>query len=151
MLEMEETNILVLIRALICSQCVCLPTGQGNFVAKKITVEGVGHDEKSALRHALSHAVEQGVAEYLKEKGVAKNRDALKKGILSKTDGYVKNHFVISTKKEFGLVKLKVMAEVEMGDAEEEVSIPDWISEEVSEDSRYFNSYLLDNPYPQWE
>ena len=38
--------------------------------AKKITVEGMGHDEKSALRNALRNAVEQGTAEYLKEKGL---------------------------------------------------------------------------------
>ncbi|MFC1585708.1 hypothetical protein ACFL5V_09195 [Fibrobacterota bacterium] len=109
----------VLRRSMYMFLLVLMATGSG--FAEKITVEGVGYDEKSALRNALRNAVEQGVAAHLKEKGVAENRDKVNKKILNQTKGYVKNHFVVSTEKEFGLVKLKVAAEVEMGKLEDDL------------------------------
>jgi tetratricopeptide (TPR) repeat protein len=98
---------------------VLLMTGIG--FSKKITVEGVGYDEKSALQNALRHAVETGVAKHLKEKKLKENKDKVKNKILNQTQGYVSNHFIIETKKEFGLVKIKVAAEIKMGKLEEDL------------------------------
>ena len=36
-----------------------------------------------------------------------------------------------------------VLAEVELNSAEEYVDLPDWVTKEVSEDARYFNSNLV--------
>ncbi len=44
-----------------------------------------------------------------------------------------------------------VLAEVELEDEFQEVSIPDWIGEEVSEDPRYFNVNLVKNPFTSWQ
>ncbi len=44
-----------------------------------------------------------------------------------------------------------VMAEIELSYAGENVAIPSWISKEVTDDSRYYNSYLASNPYISWE
>lgn len=43
-----------------------------------------------------------------------------------------------------------VMAEVELEAADQLVSLPEWIAQEVSEDPRYFNSYLASHPYSTW-
>lgn len=43
-----------------------------------------------------------------------------------------------------------VVAEVELAEIEQQVSLPDWVGKEVSEDSRYFNSSLIAHPYRSW-
>ncbi|MGB3532762.1 MAG: CYTH domain-containing protein [Microcoleaceae cyanobacterium] len=43
-----------------------------------------------------------------------------------------------------------ILAEVELIDENQAVDLPDWIAEEVSYDSRYYNSNLVKNPYCQW-
>ena len=43
-----------------------------------------------------------------------------------------------------------VVAEVEIGDENQKIELPEWIGEEVSGDPRYFNSNLIRNPYKKW-
>lgn len=43
-----------------------------------------------------------------------------------------------------------IMAEVELDDENQIVDLPDWIGEEVSSDSRYYNAWLSRNPYSKW-
>ena len=42
------------------------------------------------------------------------------------------------------------MAEIELGSVDELFEKPDWIGDEVSEDGRYYNIYLLKSPYSMW-
>lgn len=43
-----------------------------------------------------------------------------------------------------------VVAEVELNSEQQEFEKPDWLGEEVTYDSRYFNANLLQNPYSKW-
>lgn len=43
-----------------------------------------------------------------------------------------------------------ILAEVELQDEAQQVVLPDWIGTEVSGDRRYYNSYLVKNPFTQW-
>ena len=43
-----------------------------------------------------------------------------------------------------------VVAEVELDCEEEEVTLPNWIGEEVSHDSRYVNACLVTKPFKDW-
>ena len=43
-----------------------------------------------------------------------------------------------------------IVAEIELGDAEEAFERPDWLGEEVSADPRYYNSELARHPYSRW-
>ena len=43
-----------------------------------------------------------------------------------------------------------VLAEIELARVDEEFEHPPWIGAEVSEDPRYFNSYLAEHPYTRW-
>lgn len=43
-----------------------------------------------------------------------------------------------------------VVAEVELSHPDQEIALPDWIGEDVSQDHRYFNSYLNQHPYREW-
>ncbi len=43
-----------------------------------------------------------------------------------------------------------VLAEVELGSENEVFERPDWLGEEVSDDSRYYNANLARHPYRSW-
>lgn len=43
-----------------------------------------------------------------------------------------------------------VVAEVELDSADQEFQRPDWLGAEVTDDPRYFNSYLAKHPYGTW-
>ena len=42
------------------------------------------------------------------------------------------------------------MAEIELGSLDEHFEKPDWLGSEVSHDGRYYNNYLVKNPYCKW-
>lgn len=44
-----------------------------------------------------------------------------------------------------------IIAEVELPSIYEEIHLPNWIGEEVTEDPRYLNSYLAKHPFRSWE
>lgn len=43
-----------------------------------------------------------------------------------------------------------VMAEIELESEYQNFSFPEWILEEVTEDERYYNSYLSHHPFQEW-
>ena len=43
-----------------------------------------------------------------------------------------------------------VVAEIELDDANQRISLPDWVGKEVSEDPRYRNASLAKQPYSKW-
>ena len=52
--------------------------------------------------------------------------------------------------KFFGDNEGLVMMEIELEDENEQIDLPEWVDEEVTHDPRYYNSYLVDNPYKNW-
>lgn len=48
----------------------------------------------------------------------------------------------------------RILAEVELKSADQHVDIPEWVTQEVTGDARYFNSCMTEEsfvPYPEWE
>ncbi len=43
-----------------------------------------------------------------------------------------------------------VMAELELASEDEKFNKPNWLGEEVTQDKRYYNAYLSENPYKSW-
>jgi adenylate cyclase len=43
-----------------------------------------------------------------------------------------------------------LMAEIELKSETETFTLPDWVTNEVSDDNRYYNSYLSTNPFKSW-
>lgn len=43
-----------------------------------------------------------------------------------------------------------IMAEVELAACDEQVELPPWVGEEVTNDNRYYNASLSRNPYRTW-
>ncbi|MCD4721641.1 MAG: CYTH domain-containing protein [Desulfobacula sp.] len=50
----------------------------------------------------------------------------------------------------FGENKGLIVAEVELESEDQKFEMPEWIGEEVTGDSRYFNSNLIHHPYSKW-
>lgn len=49
-----------------------------------------------------------------------------------------------------GLNKGLILAEIELASEDEVFVLPNWVTEEVTHDVRYFNSQLIENPYLKW-
>jgi adenylate cyclase len=43
-----------------------------------------------------------------------------------------------------------VVAEIELASEDQQFQKPDWVGQEVSDDPKYFNSNLAQNPYSTW-
>jgi CYTH domain-containing protein len=43
-----------------------------------------------------------------------------------------------------------ILAEVELADEEQRISLPDWAGEDVSHDPRYYNANLARHPFSKW-
>jgi adenylate cyclase len=43
-----------------------------------------------------------------------------------------------------------IVAEVELESEDEKIELPNWIVKEVTDDCRYYNSNLLENPFSKW-
>lgn len=44
-----------------------------------------------------------------------------------------------------------IIAEVELASETEKVALPDWVSEEVTEQARFYNMQLIKHPYKHWK
>lgn len=44
-----------------------------------------------------------------------------------------------------------ILAELELQTEDERVTLPYWVTQEVTHDFRYYNSYLSENPYTNWK
>ncbi len=44
-----------------------------------------------------------------------------------------------------------VLAEIELSDEKQQFEKPDWVGAEVSNDNRYYNASLAENPFKRWK
>ena len=49
-----------------------------------------------------------------------------------------------------GANKGLIVAEIELSDENESFEKPVWLGEEVTNDNRYYNAYLSNNPFNNW-
>ncbi|WP_035669254.1 CYTH domain-containing protein [Flavobacterium sp. 83] len=72
-------------------------------------------------------------------------------GVIDKTRFEVKvgNH-VYEIDEFHGQNEGLIIAEIELGSENETFEKPSWLSDEVTYDKRYYNSYLSNNPYKNW-
>lgn len=74
-------------------------------------------------------------------------------GVIDKTRYLVKSpdgHHTFEVDEFYGDNEGLIMAEVELGSADEPFEKPDFIGVEVTGDRRYYNSQLRKNPYKNW-
>ena len=74
------------------------------------------------------------------------------KGVIDKTRFEVKKGNHIFEVDEFhGENEGLIIAEVELKSENEPFEKPNWLGKEVTNDSRYYNSYLSKNPFTNWQ
>lgn len=72
-------------------------------------------------------------------------------GTIDKTRFEVKmNHHVFEIDEFYGENEGLVIAEIELKSESENFEKPSWLGKEVTNDKRYYNSYLSKNPYKKW-
>lgn len=120
----------------------------GTAVRVRMTDKGAFLTTKSKTDGELTrHEVEFGIS----------SSNAIK--LLKLSQGYIieKKRYVITyNEQDFevdvfeGANSGLILAELEMSSEDQNVDLPDWILEDVSTESRYFNSYLSSNPFGTW-
>ena len=107
-----------------------------------LTIKGIGN--------------ESGISrfEWEKEIDVFEAKQLLKlceKGVIEKTRYEVKsgNH-TIEIDEFHGENNGLIIAEIELEDENESIEKPHWLGNEVTNDERYYNSYLSLNPFKNW-
>ena len=72
--------------------------------------------------------------------------------IIEKTRHYIKTSNHTWEIDEFhGRNQGLVVAEIELKSEDEKFEVPNWVSDEVSHDPRYYNMNLITNPYDNWK
>ncbi|WP_291098452.1 MULTISPECIES: CYTH domain-containing protein [unclassified Flavobacterium] len=73
------------------------------------------------------------------------------KGVIDKTRFEVKigNH-IFEVDEFYGENEGLIIAEIELGSETETFEKPSWLGKEVTNDNRYYNSYLSSHPYAKW-
>jgi adenylate cyclase len=107
-----------------------------------ITIKGIGNTS-GATRY-----------EWEKEIPINEVEDLLKicePGVIDKTRYLVKagNH-TYEVDEFYGENQGLIVAEVELLSESERFEKPDWLGEEVTGDTKYYNSMLMKNPYTKW-
>lgn len=107
-----------------------------------LTIKGIGN--------------ETGISrfEWEKEIAVDEAKQLLKlceKGVIEKTRYEVnyQNH-IIEIDVFHGENEGLILAEIELKDENETIEKPDWLGEEVTNDKRYYNSYISQNSFKNW-
>jgi adenylate cyclase len=57
---------------------------------------------------------------------------------------------IIEVDEFYGANQGLVIAEIELNSEDEEFDKPAWLGKEVTGDQRYYNVYLIKNPYSTW-
>lgn len=107
-----------------------------------ITIKGIGN-QSGASRF-----------EWEKEIPVEEVKELLnlcEPGIIDKTRYLVKSgEYTYEVDEFYGENEGLVIAEIELPDEHAAFERPEWVGEEVTGDSRYYNSMLMKNPYKNW-
>ncbi len=108
-----------------------------------LTIKGIGHQGGMTRFEWENQIPLDEAAELLKlcEKGkIEKTRYEIKSG----------NH-VYEVDEFYGENEGLIMAEIELQSETESFEKPEWLGEEVTNDKRYYNAYLSQNPFKNWE
>lgn len=107
-----------------------------------ITIKGIGN--------------ESGISrfEWEKEIAIEEAKSLLKlceKGVIEKTRYEVKaGKHTIEIDVFYGENDKLIIAEIELENENEEIIKPNWLGNEVTNDERYYNAYLSQNPFKSW-
>ncbi|MDR0295815.1 MAG: CYTH domain-containing protein [Prevotellaceae bacterium] len=107
-----------------------------------LTIKGIGNDSGASR------------FEFEKEITVAEAAELMKiceLGVIDKVRHLVKvEPYVFEVDEFHGENEGLIVAEIELSDENAAFSKPEWLGEEVTGDTRYYNSMLMKNPFTKW-
>lgn len=113
--------------------------------------------DSSAYITVKGKSNDNGVSRFEWEKEIALNdAEALlnlcEPGVISKKRYLIENRGHVFEVDEFYLENEGLfLAEIELYHPDESFEKPDWLGDEVTGDKRYYNSYLSNNPFSNWD
>lgn len=128
---------------------------QGYIPAEGATVRVRTRDDKAYLT-IKAHSSQGGMTRYEFETEITLDEAAhllqlCQGGVIDKRRYLVKSgRHVFEVDEFYGDNEGLVMAEVELGSETEAYEKPDFIGMEVTGDKRFYNSYMLANPFSKW-
>jgi adenylate cyclase len=134
----------------------CSHIRQGYIPAEGCTVRVRTRDEKAYLT-IKSHSDARGLSRYEFEKEITLDEalhllQLCRGGVIDKNRYLVKSgHHTFEVDEFYGDNEGLVMAEVELSSEEEAFEKPDFIGKEVTGDKRFYNSYMIANPFRLWK
>lgn len=100
----------------------------------------------------ITNGIQRKEYEYQIPLNEAEELIALCDGVIEKTRHYIPIEKHVYEVDVFeGLNKGLIVAEIELKSVDEEFVKPEWLGEEVSHDTRYFNAQLIKVPFSQWK
>ncbi len=107
-----------------------------------LTVKGIG-SESGASRFEWEIEI--------KKEDVESLLKICEPGIIDKTRNIVEvGKHIFEVDEFYGENEGLTLAEVELTSEDEKFEKPDWLGEEVTGDSKYYNAMLMKNPYSNW-
>lgn len=134
----------------------CSHIRQGYIPAEGCTVRVRTRDGKAYLT-IKSHSDARGLSRYEFEKEITLDEalhllQLCRGGVIDKNRYLVKSgHHTFEVDEFYGDNEGLVMAEVELSSEEEAFEKPDFIGKEVTGDKRFYNSYMIANPFRLWK
>ncbi len=128
---------------------------QGYIPAEGATVRVRTRDDKAFLT-IKSHSLDGGLSRYEFEKEITSDEAShllqlCRGGLVDKHRYLVKVGSHTYEVDEFhGRNEGLTLAEVELGSADEEYAVPDFIGPEVTADPHFRNSFIVTHPYDEW-
>jgi adenylate cyclase len=87
----------------------------------------------------------------IKKEDVENLLELCEPGVINKTRNIVEvGKHIFEVDEFYGENEGLTLAEVELTSEDEKFEKPDWLGEEVTGDSKYYNSMLMKNPYKKW-
>jgi len=107
-----------------------------------LTIKGIGSESGASRFEWETEIKKEDVENLLK---------ICEPGIIDKTRNIVEvGKHIFEVDEFYGENEGLTLAEVELSSEEESFGRPDWLGEEVTGDSKYYNSMLMKNPFTKW-
>lgn len=107
-----------------------------------ITIKGIGNASGASRYEWEKEIPSSEVEELLK---------ICEPGVIDKTRFLVKSgHHTFEVDEFYGENQGLVLAEIELSNESESFEKPSWLGQEVTGDTKYYNSMLMKNPYSKW-
>lgn len=120
--------------------------------ARTVRVRVVGEEAWLTIKSQISHAVRYEFEYTIPKADAETMMDTMCPMVVEKQRHRIEHGgFIWEVDEFFGENAGLVLAEIELPSEDTPFELPDWIGDEVTQDSRYTNAYLSTYPFTRWQ